>query len=474
NQVYTPNTGLLIPSDLRHHANSHDPHSNRESSEKSLGLQAHLHLCEHTQSRSPSAVRQEEREEEAEMVRQPSALLMFTLLVRTGLVGGCECPAATVLSRFPAVVPADTCCLNYSGSAFGHVRFSVFTNDTNIKTLDLSSCNITSVDVRGDGASALQKVYLGDNRLTALPREFLAGHPSLMEVDLSGNLIEELPEGFLRDSDSLQKLYLQGNQLSLLPGSILQKPNLERLELDGNPWECSCFLLEGLEDGRKVNRTTKLQDLVGNLTCASPRHLVGRTAWSVRLSDACRPAALTALFIVLPLLILSALVLCWCCGRKRKKKEAPISTLKKRSSRSSSNGQKHHSKQKPAAAEQSKASHCSGEGILKNQLLLRPASTLLGSTRDIYEEVEIKLSSAESLPRVPSRCSSPAEGRQVSQEPDRTSKTELDTVSVTEVMKDSADREKAYLTQSTEYYSLVPGIELEDSDHGEYENVSLS
>lgn len=406
------------------------------------------------------------------MVHQLSALLMFTLLVRTGLVGGCECPAATVLSQFPSVVPADACCLNYSGSVFGHVRFSVFTNDTNIKTLDLSSCNITSFDAGGGGASELQKVYLGDNRLTALPVEFLAGQPSLTDVDLSRNLIQELPEGFLRDSDNIQKLYLQGNQLQLLPGSILQKPNMERLELDGNPWDCSCLLLEGLEDGKKVNRTAKLQDLVGNLTCASPRHLVGRDVWSVRLSDACRPAALTALFIVLPLLILSALVLCWCCGRK--KKEASISTSKKRSSRSSCNGQKHHCKQKPAAAELSRAGPQSGEGILKNQLLLRPASTLLGSTRDIYEEVEIKLSSAESLPRVPSRCSSPAEGRQVSQEPDRTSKTELDTVSVTEVMKDSADREKAYLTQSTEYYSLVPGIELEDSDHGEYENVSLS
>lgn len=410
----------------------------------------------------------------SEMFYQRGALLMFTLLVKTGLVGGCVCPAATILSQFPSVVPADVCCLNYSGSAFSHVRWSVFTNETNIETLDLSFCNITSVDMRGKEASTLQKVYLGHNRLTALPREFLASQPSLMEVDLSGNLIKELPEGFLQDSDSLQKLYLQENRLRFLPGSVLQKPNLQRLELDGNPWDCSCLLLEGLEEGRKVNRTAKLQDLVGNLTCVSPRHLAGRTVWSVRLSDVCRPAALTALFIVLPLLILSALVLCWCCGRKRKKKEAPISTSKKRSSRSSCNGQKHRSKQQPAATEQNKAGHCGNEGILKNQLLLRPSSTLLGSTRDIYEEVEIKPSSVESIPRVPSRCSSATEGRQGSQEPDGTSKTELDTVSVTEVMKDSADREKAYLTQSTEYYSLVPGIELEDSDHGEYENVNLS
>ncbi|XP_040000526.1 leucine-rich repeat-containing protein 26 isoform X2 [Xiphias gladius] len=407
------------------------------------------------------------------MVFQLSLLPIFTLMVKTGLVVGCDCPAANVLSQFPSEVPAGICCLNYSGSAVSHVHWSLFTNETNIETLDLSNCNISSVHMSGKQASTLQKVYLGHNRLTTLPREFLAGQPSLMEVDLSGNLLQELPEGFLQDSDSLQRLYLQGNQLRLLPGSVLQKPSLQRLELDGNPWDCSCLLLEALEEGKKANRTTRLQDLVGNFTCFSPRHLAGRTVWSVRLSDACRPAGLTALFIVLPLLILAALVLCWCCGRKRKKKEAPVfSPSKKRASNSSCNGQKHRSKQPPAATEQNKAGNGGNEGILKNQLLHRPASTLLGSTRDIYEDVEIKLGSVESLP---SRCSSSTtEGRQGSQEPDGASKTELDAVSVTEVMKDSAHREKAYLTQSTEYYSLVPGIELEDSDHGEYENVDLS
>lgn len=407
------------------------------------------------------------------MVFKWNLLLIFTLLVKTGVVVGCVCPAATILSQFPSEIPAGICCLNYSGSTFSHVHWSVFTNETNIETLDLSYCNISFVNTSGMETSALQKVYLNHNRIKVLPREFLANQPSLMEVDLSGNLLQELPEGFLQDSDSLEKLYLRGNQLQILPSSVLRKPNLQSLELDGNPWDCSCLLLEGLEYGMKANRTTKLQDLVGNLTCFSPRHVAGRTVWSVRLKEVCRPPGLTALFIVLPLLILSALVLCWCCGRK-KKEASGFSASKKRALSSSCNGQKLRSKQPPAATEQNKAGNCGSEGILKNQLLLRPASTLLGSTRDIYEEVEVKLGSIESIPRVSSHCSSSTEGRQGSQEPDGASKTELDTVSVTEVLKDSADREKAYLTQSTEYYSLVPGIELEDSDHGEYENVDLS
>lgn len=407
------------------------------------------------------------------MVLRWDLLLIFTWLSKTGPVRGCVCPAATVLSQFPSEVSADACCLNFSGSAFSHVHWSVFTNGTNVKTLDLSNCNISSIYVSGKQSSSLRIVHLNSNRLRVLPKSFLAAQPSLTELDLSENLLQELPKGFLQDSDSLQRLDLQGNQLRSLPEDLFQIPSLRRLELDGNLWECSCLFLEGLEADRLDNRTTNLEDLVRNLTCSFPLHLAGKTVWSLRISDLCRPAGLTALFIVLPLLILSALLLCWCCGRKRKKKETPaFSSSKKRAPGFGYNNHKQHNKQQPSDAEQGIAGDFGKGGILKNQALLQPASGLLGSNRDIYEEVEIKLSSVESLPRV--SCSSSGEGRQGSQEPDRASKTELDTVSVTEVMKDSADREKAYLTQSTEYYSLVPGIELEDSDHGEYENVNLS
>ncbi|XP_015257754.1 PREDICTED: SLIT and NTRK-like protein 5 [Cyprinodon variegatus] len=407
------------------------------------------------------------------MVLRWDLLLLSTFLLKAGPVIGCVCPPATILSQFPSEGLASSCCLNFSGSALSHAHWSVFTNGTKAQILDLSNCNISFIYVSDKQASELQRVYLGRNRLRALPKQFLAGQPSLIEVDLSENLLEELPKDFLQDSDYLQRLDLRGNQLRSLPGDLLQIRSLERLELDENLWECSCLFLEVLEAGQQANRTTRLEDLVGNVTCSSPEHLAGRTVWSLMISDICRPAGLTALFIVLPLLILSALLLCWCCGRKRKKKETPaFSSSKKRAPSFGYNNHKQPNKPQPPGAEQGGAADSGREGILKNQLLLRPASALLGSTRDIYEEVEIKLSSVESLP--PASCSSSAEGNQGSQEPNGANKTELDTVSVTEVMKDSADREKAYLTQSTEYYSLVPGIELEDSDHGEYENVNLS
>lgn len=407
------------------------------------------------------------------MVRPLEASQIFISLLMIAPGSGCPCHSATNLSKFPSAIPADVRCMNFSGSTFNHVNRTVSTDGKNvIEALDLSFCNITSIEMDGKGTLLLKKIDLSHNKLATLPRDFLAGQRDLAVLDLRENLIQDLPEGFLQDSPNLQELYLQGNQLHFLPGTILQKPKLQRLELGGNPWDCSCVLLEGVEEAKKVNVSSNLQDLLGNLTCVSPSHLAGMTVLSVRLSDVCRPAGLTALFIVLPLVVLSMLVLCWCCGRTRSRKDPPLSPTKKKPS--SSAGQKHHKRPQSQSAEQKKPVACVTEGILKNQLLLRPASALLGSTRDIYEEVEIKVGSVESILRECLHSSASPEEQKGSEEPDGVSRTELDTVSVTEVMKDSSDREKAYLTQSTEYYSLVPGIELDDSDHGDYENVDFS
>uniref|UniRef100_A0A4W5KHN6 LRRCT domain-containing protein n=1 Tax=Hucho hucho TaxID=62062 RepID=A0A4W5KHN6_9TELE len=420
------------------------------------------------------------------MFCQWALLLLCTLPVMTIHSEGCQCPGATILAQFPSVLPAETCCLNYSGSTFGHVRWAMLTNGTRLQLLDLSHCTITQIDLEDTETtlSPLQEVYLGHNRLTSIPGDFLSDLPSLKVLELGMNRLRELPEDFLKGSDGLQELDLRGNLLRSLPASVLSLRGLERLELVGNPWDCSCSLVEELDN----NNNTSLQGIVGNITCASPRSLAGRLVWSVAPGDVCRPPGLTALFILLPLLILLGLVLCWCCGRKRKTKEKPAfgSSKKKASHSHSSNG--HHHRSKPPAGGEGGNSPTAGDssrkGMLKNQLLLRPSSTLLGSTRDIYEEVEIKVESVESLPNSPPSpgSSSQTEGPELG----LGGQAELDAVSVTEVMKDSADREKAYMTQSTEYYSLVPGMDLDDSDHASdqasnhasdhsgYESVDLS
>ncbi|MCI4386254.1 hypothetical protein PGIGA_G00060180 [Pangasianodon gigas] len=366
-----------------------------------------------------------------------------------GRVDRCECPSATMTDHFPSHFSNETCCLNFSGSSFPRVSWAALRSTPNIQILDLSFCNVTRIHdtAAGSTPASLREIYLNQNQLKFLPRDFLADAVGLEVLDLEQNFLEELPVHFLKNAENLQVLILSGNRLESLPASVLKLP-VQQMDLLGNPWTCSCSFVKDFHSANQGN-SSRLQDIVGNLTCSSPESLSGRTVWSVHADDVCRLSGLNALFILLPLLLLILLMLCWCCGRKEEKKDSPkFGTMRMKNGDLSSESAK--------------------DSMLKNQLMFRPSSALLGSTRDIYEEVEVKLGSVDSLGPPPSTSS----GKEQNQDLD--SKQDLETVSVSEVMRDSADREKAYMTQSTKYYSLVPGLEIDDSDHGEYESVDLS
>ncbi|XP_035276113.1 leucine-rich repeat-containing protein 26 isoform X1 [Anguilla anguilla] len=435
-------------------------------------------------NRIPHGYCQRNRQQVTAMLSEGLVLLWGLLLcAMDGGVGGCECPLATILAQFPPELPHESCCLNYSGSSFASVTWALFSDVRNLEVLDLSDCNITHLQDAAASPAWLREAYLGRNMLRKLPEGFLANATQLRVLDLGGNFLERLPDDFLQGSVRLRELRLVSNRLAVLPRGALQ-PSLERLELSGNVWDCSCALVEDLQ-GRQGNDSS-WQGAVGNLTCASPAWLAGRSAWSVRTGDVCQGPTLTVLFILVPLLLLLALGLCWCCGRRRKKKrkEAGLRSTKwvpdpgatNAQHRNGSQHERRRGRPRPGGAPEA-GGGMGRDVLLKNQLMFRPSSDLLGSSRDLYEEVEVKLGSADSLAPPPSEDLPAAPGleaREPSEGQGEDDRADPETVSVTEVMKDSADREKAYLAQSTEYYSLVPGIDLEDSDHAEYESVDLS
>uniref|UniRef100_A0A4W4EXD7 LRRCT domain-containing protein n=1 Tax=Electrophorus electricus TaxID=8005 RepID=A0A4W4EXD7_ELEEL len=242
-------------------------------------------------------------------------ILSILYLVSKGRSERCECPVATVLTRFPSSLLNGTCCLNFTGSLFNHVPWAAVNYATELKILDLSFCNLTQIDsiTVGSTPSSLQELYLGQNQLTTVPHDFLSDAYSLQVLDLGNNLLEDLPADFLQNAKSLRVLLLSGNRLHSLPSSVL-RPSLQQLDLEDNPWACTCSLVEELQGAPRRNFST-LEGLVGNLTCVSPQSMTGRSVWSVQAREVCRLPGLTALFIVLPLLLLLGLVLCWCCGK---------------------------------------------------------------------------------------------------------------------------------------------------------------
>ncbi|KAJ0059060.1 hypothetical protein NL108_007433, partial [Boleophthalmus pectinirostris] len=180
--------------------------------------------------------------------------------------------------------------------------------------------------------SSLTKLFLNHNALRSVPTGLLFSMYNLTELHLEGNQLHDLPPDLLQDSHHIQKLYLNQNKLHFLPADILKKPSLTTLDIEENPWDCSCQFIEEIELSYNGNRSVYYssdQGALANLTCASPTPLAGRAVLGVSVGEVCRPTRLTALFITLPLLVLSTLVLCWCCGRT-KSKEAPMFSAKKK------------------------------------------------------------------------------------------------------------------------------------------------
>ncbi|XP_036313415.1 SLIT and NTRK-like protein 6 [Pipistrellus kuhlii] len=165
-------------------------------------------------------------------------------------------------------------------------------------TLEMLHLGNNHIEVLEEGSfmnlTRLQKLYLNGNHLTKLSKAMFLGLHNLEYLYLEYNAIKEiLPETF-NPMPKLRVLYLNNNLLQVLPPHIfsgvpLTRINLKmnhlthlpvsnllddldlltQIDLEDNPWDCSCDLV-GLQQWiQKLNKNTATDDIL----CTSPEHL---------------------------------------------------------------------------------------------------------------------------------------------------------------------------------------------------------
>ncbi|KAM4859690.1 SLIT and NTRK-like protein 6 [Thomomys bottae] len=140
----------------------------------------------------------------------------------------------------------------------------------------------------------LQKLYLNGNYLTKLNGGMFLGLPNLEYLYLEYNVIKEILPGTFNSLPKLKVLYLNNNLLQVLPphvfsGVPLTRINLKtnqfthlpvrnilddlsllsQIDLEDNPWDCSCDLVGLQQWTQKLSKNTVTDDIL----CASPPHL---------------------------------------------------------------------------------------------------------------------------------------------------------------------------------------------------------
>ncbi|XP_034270864.1 SLIT and NTRK-like protein 6 isoform X1 [Pantherophis guttatus] len=398
-------------------------------------------------------------------------MLLATKFTFGAMEKTCNCSTDISFQKFRTKLAPEICCLNFTRTKIDTLDWSIFAGTVGLKELHLSNCDISHIKNVSVGSFSLEILYLDHNKLNWLPDNFLKHAPSLRVIHLENNQLQNLSESFLETSNHIQEIYLDFNNLSSLPSGIF-KPSLLTLGLSHNSWDCTCNFLEHL--GKYILSSF-------DIVCHTPEHYYGINIKNISKAELCQTHRLTALFICLPLVAVLVLVTCYFCKHKKKtkrktgyalhdRKECQLATVEKNGTNRSDD----HQCSIPPIMDVNCAAG-SENNLLRNQILLKPSTALLESSRDLYEEVEIKLGASDdsltcrNLDQEKLGTTKPVteEEETIDGEP------EAETLSVTDVLRDSADRERLYMNKSVDYYNLVPGIELEDSDHMENENVNL-
>lgn len=178
----------------------------------------------------------------------------------------------------------------------------LFANLTNLTYLDISYNSIERIPDRVYTLlpRSIQRLRLSHNKLVNLNWTMLRHFPHLRELILSNNRIFQISSNLSGDVSSLQFLDLQHNQISKLSSKFLQGAvNLKELDLShnklitvnestfptetgsylktlwlsGNPFHCTCNLLEFVLWIYKTN--VKIPRLVTGVTCAMPEERKG-------------------------------------------------------------------------------------------------------------------------------------------------------------------------------------------------------
>ncbi|KAG8452212.1 hypothetical protein GDO86_004129 [Hymenochirus boettgeri] len=207
------------------------------------------------------------------------------------------------------------------GNLLNRLHLNDFVNYTGASILHLGNNDIQDIEIGAfNGLQGLKRLHLNNNKLEILKNDTFVGLHSLeyLQVDynfilsiepstfsrlhslqvliLNDNLLSTLPTHLFRFVP-LTHLDLRGNRLKVLPytGLLEHMDKVVELQLEENPWNCSCELI-ALKDWLY---SISYSALVGDVVCETPFRLYGRDLDEISKQELC-PRKLISIYEMRP------------------------------------------------------------------------------------------------------------------------------------------------------------------------------
>ncbi|XP_043107397.1 SLIT and NTRK-like protein 5 [Puntigrus tetrazona] len=202
-----------------------------------------------------------------------------------------------------------------TGNLLKRLSVNDFINYTGVTILHLGNNDISEVETGAfNGLQGLKRLHLNNNKIDMLRDDTFVGLESLeyLQIDynfistiepnalsrlqqltvliLNDNLLSSLPTNIFRNVP-LTHLDLRGNRLKMFPyiGLLEHMDKVVELQLEENPWNCSCELIALKAWLESIAYTA----LVGEVVCETPFRLHGRDLDEVSKQELCPRRAIS-------------------------------------------------------------------------------------------------------------------------------------------------------------------------------------
>ncbi|NWX16737.1 SLIK3 protein, partial [Aegotheles bennettii] len=160
-----------------------------------------------------------------------------------------------------------------------------------------------------NGLRVLKRLYLHENKLDIFRNDTFLGLESLEYLQADYNVIKRIESGAFRNLSKLRVLILNDNLIPMLPTNLFKSVSLTHLDLRGNrlkvlsyrgmldhigrslmeiqleenPWNCTCEIVQLKSWLERIPYTA----LVGDITCETPFHFHGKDLREIKRSKLC-------------------------------------------------------------------------------------------------------------------------------------------------------------------------------------------